>query len=272
MTALTAAILLLAACGCAAPADTSAPPVDAAPGAGAGVEAAQVIAGEVTVFAAASLTDAFEQIGVAFEQAHPDATVRINVAGSQQLATQIIQGAPADVFASANTAQMEAVVDAGAAAGAPITFAGNVLEIAVEPGNPRGIATLADLGRDDLAVVLAAEQVPAGRYARQALDAAGVPVAPVSLEADVRAVVSKVSLGEADAGIVYASDIAAAGDRVTGVEIPAEHNVTATYPIVLLADAPNPDAGQAWIDMVIGPTGQRALRAAGFTVPASSAP
>ncbi|CAN5871039.1 molybdate ABC transporter substrate-binding protein [soil metagenome] len=220
--------------------------------------------GEVTVFAAASLTDAFTEIGQTFEAAHPGATVTFNFAGSQQLSTQIVEGAPADVFASADQRQMDSVVDAGLTAGAPAAFAGNRLEIAVEPGNPTGIATLADLARDDVTVVLAADEVPAGRYAREALDAAGVTAAPVSLETDVRGVLTKVSLGEADAGIVYASDIAAVGDRVDGVEIPDEHNVTAAYPIAALRSAPRSAAGQAFVAMVRSEVGQETLGRHGF--------
>ena len=240
----------------------------------AGAEAQQVdpgaearVTGDVTVFAAASLTDAFERIARDLEAEHPQARVRFNFAGSQQLATQIVEGAPADVFASANDAQMQVVAGAGAAGAEPRIFAGNLLEIAVEPGNPRGVNGLADLGRADVSVVLAAEQVPAGHYARRVLDAAGVTVRPVSLEADVRAVLTKVSLGEADAGLVYASDVVAAGAAVEGVEIPPDHNVAVAYPAAVLQAAPNPDGAQAFVDLLSSPAGQRALRDAGFTVP-----
>lgn len=229
--------------------------------------AGDTIAGGVTVFAAASLTDAFTDLGAAFETAHPDTTVTFNFAGSQQLSTQVLEGAPADVFASADQRQMGIVADAGLADGEPAVFAHNRLEIAVEPGNPTGIATLGDLAGDGVVVVLAADEVPAGRYAREALDAAGADVDPASLETDVRAVLTKVSLGEADAGIVYASDIAAAGDRVRGVAIPGDDNVVAAYPIAGLRDAPHPAAARAFVAMVRSDEGRATLERYGFTAP-----
>ncbi len=215
--------------------------------------------GEVLVFAAASLTEAFGEIEEAFVAANPGATVTFNFAGSQTLATQINEGAPADVFASANQTQMDVVGEAGE------PFIANVLQIAVEPGNPLGIETLEDLARPDVTLVMAAEEVPAGQYAREALDAAGVTVDPASLEQDVRAVLSRVSLGEADAGIVYASDVASAGDEVSGVEIPDEQNVPATYPIATLPEAPNPEGAEAFVAFVRSEEGQTILAEHGFT-------
>jgi len=220
--------------------------------------------GEVLVFAAASLTDAFEEIAMELSEANPGAKVTYNFAGSQQLAGQITQAAPADVFASANQTQMDVVADAGLVAAEPQIFTSNLLEIAVEPGNPLGIQGLADLSRPDVTLVMAAEEVPAGQYARQALDAAGVQVTPASLETDVRAVLSKVALGEADAGIVYRSDIAAAGDDVEGVEIPLDQNVPASYPIAVLTSAPNPAAARAFVDFVTSRRGQEILAKHGF--------
>jgi molybdate transport system substrate-binding protein len=222
---------------------------------------------EVVVFAAASLTDACADLAAAFSAAHPGLAVAHNFAGSQQLAGQLSQGAPADVFVSADQRQMDAAVDAGLVAGEPAVAAGNVLEIAVEPGNPRGVTGLADLGRTDLTVVLAAEEVPAGRYARQALDRAGVRVAPASVENDVRAVLAKVGLGEADAGVVYATDVTAAGGAVEGVTLPAGQNVPAAYPIAALADAPNPEAARAYVDFVLSERGQAILSEHGFAPP-----
>jgi molybdate transport system substrate-binding protein len=222
------------------------------------------VSGDLTVFAAASLTDAFREVAAAFTAEHPAVNVVFNFAGSQRLAGQIIQGAPADVFASASTGQMDMVVEVGLAAGEPQEFTGNLLEIAVEPGNPLGIAGLDDLSRPDITLVLAAPEVPAGRYAAEALDAAGVQVSPASLEHDVRAVLSKVELGEADAGVVYRSDIAAAGS-VDGVEIAAEDNVPASYPIVTLIDAPNPVAAQAYVAFVLSEEGQDILARGGLT-------
>ena len=249
--ALTVAVLL-AAC-----ADAS----------GAGEDDSGEVAGTVTVFAAASLTDAFDELAAAFVERHEGVSVALNHAGSQTLARQITEGAPADVLASANVVQMAVVDDAGLLAGPPRTFASNVLEIAVEPGNPLGIAGLADLAADDLLLVLPTEEVPAGRYAREALDAAAVTVAPASLERDARAALGKVGLGEADASIVYASDVAAAEGRVDGVAIPPEVNVAATYPLAVLGDAPNPRAGEAFVAFVLSGDGQAILRDAGFGAP-----
>lgn len=244
---IAACCLVATACATPGPADPAAEADDA-----------------VTVFAAASLTDAFDAIAADFERAHPGTAVTTTYASSSTLATQIAQGAPADVFASANHAQMEAVADAGLVAGQPIDIAGTTLEIVVEAGNPRAISGLADLARDDVTVVLAAEEVPAGQYAREALDAQELDVRPASLEPDVRAVLARVALGEADAGIVYHSDVASAGDDVDGVAIPADENVPATYPIAELRDAPHPAAARTFIDFVTSDAGGRSLRAHGF--------
>jgi molybdate transport system substrate-binding protein len=192
-------------------------------------------------------------------------TVTFNFAGSQQLATQIAEGAPADVFASADRWQMDTA--GGDVTGDPLVFAHNRLAIVVEPGNPMRITALPDLARDDVTVVLAAEQVPAGRYSRDLLARVGVMVSPVSLETDVRAVLTKVALGEADAGIVYTSDIVAAGDRVDGVAVPDDHGVIATYPMAVLDGAPNPDAGRLFVDAVRSAAGQASLGRHGFTAP-----
>jgi molybdate transport system substrate-binding protein len=225
------------------------------------------LSGELVVFAAASLTDAFSELAEAFTAEHPDVRVVFNFAGSQVLASQIAEGAPADVFASADVVQMDVVADAASTTAEPVVFTSNLLEIAVEPGNPHGVSALADLEAPDLIVVLPAEAVPAGRYAREALDAAGVALTPASLEQDVRAALAKVELGEADAALVYASDVAAADGRVDGVAIPAEHNVPASYPIAALADASNPRAAAAFVDFVLGAQGQDILAAYGFTSP-----
>lgn len=234
---------------------------------GDGDPASDAASGEVVVFAAASLTDAFDHLAAAFETETPGVEVRLNVAGSQTLASQIIEGAPADVFASADTTQMEVIQDTGHLADDPAIFTANRLAIVVEAGNPLGIGGLADLADPDLLLVLPAEEVPAGRYAREVLARAGVTVTPVSLERDVRAALSKVELGEADASIVYTSDVVAAADRVAGVDIPDQHNVPATYPIARLADAPNPGAADAFVAFVLSPEGQAILGDTGFTAP-----
>lgn len=255
---LVGALAVLAACG---PADA------ASERAGGSGRASSDATGEVTVFAAASLSEAFTDIGHTVEATYPALTVTFNFAGSQQLATQIAEGAPADVFASADRSQMDRISDAGGIGDDPPVFARNRLEIVVETNNPRGIAALRDLAREDVTVVLAAEQVPAGRYARTMLDRVGVRLTPVSLETDVRAVLTKVALGEADAGIVYRSDVRAADDRVDGVPIADSHNVIATYPIAVLGSAPNPVGARLFADAVRSDAGRAALERHGFAAP-----
>ena len=212
----------------------------------------------MTVFAAASLQPAFDKIAA---QIHVDAT--FNYAGTQTLTAQLTQGAEADVFASADKTHMKTLLDAGLIAGAPEVFAHNRLEIAVANGNPKGIHSLADLARPGLVVVLADPSVPAGKYAQQALAKANVTVHPASLEPQVTAVLSKVALGEADAGIVYVSDVVTS-QKVQGVPIPDSQNVVADYPIAALKNAPHNSTADAFIAFVLAPDGQSILKAAGF--------
>lgn len=212
----------------------------------------------MTVFAAASLQPAFDKIAV---QIHVDAT--FNYAGTQTLTAQLTQGAEADVFASADKTHMKTLLDAGLIAGAPEVFAHNRLEIAVAKGNPKGIHSLADLARPGLVVVLADPSVPAGKYAQQALAKANVTVHPASLEPQVTAVLSKVALGEADAGIVYVSDVVTS-QKVQGVPIPDSQNVVADYPIAALKNAKHNSTADAFIAFVLAPDGQSILKAAGF--------
>jgi molybdate transport system substrate-binding protein len=216
--------------------------------------------GPVTVFAAASLSAVFD---APWTGVHPT----FNFAGSQALATQIQQGAPADVFASADPKNMQKLVDAGLVE-TPKVFARNSLEIVVAAGNPKHVAGLADLARTDLIVVLADASVPAGNYAEQALAKAGVTVKPKSLELDVKATLAKVTSGEADAAIVYATDVQAAGAKVTGVAIPDAQNVVASYPIAIVKATKHRKAAQAFVDAVLSTAGQRALTAQGFRSPA----
>lgn len=223
--------------------------------------------GDVTVFAAASLTDAFEELGAAFTTAHPGADVTFNFAGSAELAAQIVEGAPADVFAAADQHNMRTVTDAGGHATEPVVFTTNRAEIVVEPGNPHGISGLADLIDDELIVVACSPEVPCGRYAEQVLDNAGLGVTFKSLEHNVRAVVSKVVIGEADAGIVYATDVIAAGDAVHGVPIPDDVNVVAEYPIAVTRGAAHPEAAEAFVDFVLSSAGQSILESHGFAAP-----
>jgi molybdate transport system substrate-binding protein len=244
---LAAVALALAGCGGGEPSGGS----SAAPG-------------ELKVFAAASLTAAFSELGERFTAASGGSKVTFNFAGSQALATQVQQGAPADVFASADTTNMDKVRDL---VGTRQPFASNLLAIVVEKGNPRGVRTLGDLASSDLKVVLAAEEVPAGRYAKQVLDRAGVRVQAVSQEDNVKAVVTKVSLGEADAGIVYVTDVTAGGDKVEGVDIPQDQNVVATYPIATVKASRAQDQAQAFLDLVLSGEGRRVLEEHGFLPP-----
>ena len=225
------------------------------------------VSGDVTVFAAASLTAAFTEIGDAFMVEYPDTNVTFNFAASSELVTQIGEGAPADVFASADLSNMAKLTDAGNNAAEPVVFATNLAEIIVGPGNPKGITDVADLANDDLIVVLCAPEVPCGKYAATIFDNAGVTVSPKSLEENVKAVVTKVTLGEADAGIVYATDVTAAGDAADGVAIPGDINGVAEYPIAVTEDAPNPEGAQAFVDFVNDEQGQKILASYGFLAP-----
>ncbi len=219
------------------------------------------------VFAAASLTEPFEALATAFERARPGAQVELHFAGTPQLVLQLREGAAADVFASADPENMRRVVELGRAAGPPRVVARNRLRIAVAPGNPRGVRGLADLARGDLLVALCAPDVPAGRYARRALASAGAQVASVSDEPSVKALVAKVSLGELDAGVVYATDVRAAAGAVEGVAVAAEHDVVAEYPLVVLRGGRSPGGGEAFAAFALSPEGARVLREHGFEVP-----
>jgi len=225
--------------------------------------------GEITVFAASSLTEAFTEIGDAFSVEHPEASVTFNFAGSGDLVTQIVEGAPADVFVSADEGNMAKLSDADLAAASPVVIARNTFEIIVEPGNPKGITGVADLADPGLIVVLCADTVPCGKGAATILDDAAVEVVPKSLEDKVKGVVTKVVTGEADAGIVYVTDVNATGGDAEGVEIPADVNVVNNYPMVVVADAPNSSMAQAFVDFVAGPAGQAILAKYGFLPTAS---
>ena len=221
----------------------------------------------ITVFAATSLTEAFTDIGAAFEGSDGGAPVEFSFDASSALVTQITEGAPADVFASADTANMDKLTDADLQGTDPVMFATNLLTIIVPKGNPAGVTGVEDLANPDLKVVLCAEEVPCGNYANQILDNAGVDVTPVSLEENVRGVVTKVTAGEADAGIVYVTDVTAAGDAAEGVEIPEDVNVVAEYPIATVGESENQEIGEAFIDFVTGDEGQAILAQYGFGPP-----
>ncbi len=269
-----------AAIDCPAPATPAASPA-AGPGAAEASPVTTEIAfpedgGELTVFAAASLTEAFEQMKTDLQAAHPELTVTYNFGGSQALVTQLSEGAEADVFASANIAQMQAASDNGSISGEPVIFVRNRLAIVTPAENPAGIAAPADLGRPDLRLVLAQAEVPAGRYAREAIGAMGGDAATygegfgervaaniVSEEEDVRDVLAKVQLGEADAGIVYVSDADLAADAVQLIAIPDEVNIVATYPMAAVAGGDTALA-DAFIAYVLSPEGQATLAGFGF--------
>nr|WP_246315422.1 molybdate ABC transporter substrate-binding protein [Kineococcus aurantiacus] len=237
-------------------------PADGAPG------AAGTGAGTLTVFAAASLQASFTRIGARFEQAHPGARVRFSFAGSSDLAAQLTEGAPADVFASADERNMAKVTAASLTAGDPVDFATNVLEIATAPGNPAGVTGFADLARPGLKVVVCAAQVPCGAAAQTLQDETGVTLAPVSEESSVTDVLGKVTSGEADAGLVYVTDVAAAGDAVTGVAFPEAAGAVNTYPIAALRDSGDAGLAAEFVAFVTGPQGRPVLSAAGFGTPA----
>jgi len=227
----------------------------------------------LTVFAAASLTDAFREMGQEFEATYPGTQVTLNFAGSQQLALQIEQGAQADVFASASQRYMDRLVAVGLIApDAPVTFARNQMVVVLPGENPGRVETLQDLARPGLKLILAGEQVPVGAYARQVLDKLSSDSAygsdfreavlanVISNEENVRQVVAKVQLGEADAGIVYRSNVTPAlASELGKIDIPDRFNVTATYPIAVLEAAPDDDLARQFVEFVLGPEGQRVL-------------
>jgi molybdate transport system substrate-binding protein len=253
------AAALIAACGSSPTTATNSPTPSPSP----------TLTGNISVFAAASLTASFNALGTSFQAANPGVTVKFNYAGTPTLVTQIEQGAPADVFASADTANMDKMTADGFTAGASLVFAHNSLEIVVAPGNPKGITGLADLAKAGVLYISEGPTVPAGKYSLQALKSAGVTVTPKSLETSVTAVISKIELGEADAGIVYTTDVTAAGNKVAGVPIPAANNVIATYPMVVVKGTSNAAAAYAFMGYVVSVTGQTALASFGF-LPATS--
>lgn len=222
--------------------------------------------GSITVLAAASLTGSFTEIGTDFEAAHPGTKVTLSFGPSSGLATAITGGAPADVFASASQKNMDSVTEAGLASGDK-AFVRNVMEIAVPPANPAGVTRLEDLAKPGVKVALCQAQVPCGTVAAKVFANAGLHVTPVSQEVDVKAVLTKVQLGEVDAGVVYVTDVRAAADKVRGIEIPAEVNASTTYPIAALTRAPNPSLAAAFVEYVLSPDGQKVLTDAGFASP-----
>jgi molybdate transport system substrate-binding protein len=225
------------------------------------------VEGELLVSAAASLTDAFAEVESAFEEENPDVDVVLNLGSSSALREQILEGAPADVFASANTSNMDRVAQAGELSGEAEIFVTNSLQIAVPTGNPAGVTGLEDFAREELLIGLCAEDVPCGNFGRQALGNAGITPSIDTNEPDVRALLTKIEAGELDAGITYVTDVLTTSGTVEGIEIPAEVNVVAEYPIATLAGAPNPDEAAAWVEFVLSDEGQAILTSYGFTSP-----
>ena len=223
--------------------------------------------GSITVFAAASLKATFTELAAEFEAAHPGTEVVLNFAGSADLVTQITEGAPADVFASADEKNMAKLTDIDLVDGEPVVFATNVLEIAVPPGNPAGIETFADLAAPGVKLVVCAPEVPCGAAAVKIEDATGVTLAPVSEESSVTDVLGKVTSGEADAGLVYVTDVKAAGDAVDGIPFDESAEAVNAYPIATLVDSQAPAVAQAFREFVTSKAGLAVLAAAGFGQP-----
>jgi molybdate transport system substrate-binding protein len=233
-------------------------------GGGTGSAGAGALSGSITVDAASSLTEAFDSLKATFEADHAGTTITMSYGASSDFATQIGQGAPADVFASASTSSMDAV---GSAAVNPTNFVTNTLEIAVPPGNPAGIHSVDDLAKSGVKVAVCDPEVPCGTVAQDVFKNAGITVHPAASLADVKSTLAAVESGEVDAGVVYVTDVRAAGNKVQGVTIPDDVNSTTTYPIAVLKDAKNPALAQAWVDYVLSPTGIQVLTADGFTTP-----
>ena len=221
----------------------------------------------VTVLAASSLKEPFTELERRFEAANDGVDVTISFAGSSDLAQQIVDGAPADVFAAANQTTMDTVVRAGLTAAEPRVFATNTLRIVVPPGNPKNITGFADLARPGLVLVVCAPQVPCGAATRKIEQDTGVTLRPASEEPDVKAVLGKVTDGEADAGLVYVSDVRSAGDAVTGVDFPEAAGAVNRYPVAPVRNGPNPELAARFVELVLGEDGRRVLAGAGFGAP-----
>ena len=258
-TLLTASLIVagLAACGSNDSGTSSAPGPSASESS---------LSGNITVFAAASLTESFTELGKQFESANPGTKVTFSFGASSALAQQINSGAPADVFASASPKNMDQVIDAGGASN-PKVFATNKMEIATPPDNPADIASVNDLAKSSVKTALCQPQVPCGSVAQQVFTNAKITVKPVTLEPDVKSVLTKVQLGEVDAGMVYVTDVKAADAKVKGVEIADDVNASTDYPIAALTKSGNAAVASAFVELVLSPAGQGVLTAAGFQAP-----
>jgi molybdate transport system substrate-binding protein len=252
--ALAAGLLIAATAGCGSSQPSASTTTSAAPQ-------------KIVVFAAASLKKTFTEIGDQFSRDNPGAAVEFSFAGSSDLVTQLTQGAHADVFAAADAKNMDKAAEAGLLAGTPVNFAANTLTIAAAPGNPKGISTFADLATPGLAVVVCAPQVPCGSATQTVETKSGVTLNPVSEESSVTDVLNKVTSGQADAGVVYVTDAAGAGDKVTAVSFPEAAGAVNTYPIAILKQSGNSSLASKFVDAVTGPAGQQILAKAGFGTP-----
>jgi molybdate transport system substrate-binding protein len=222
--------------------------------------------GTITVFAAASLTGSFTQLGKQFEAAHKGDTVKFSFGPSSGLEAQITSGAPADVFASASPTNMQAVVSAGDASN-PQSFAKNTMEVAVPPNNPANVTSMNNLAKKSVKVALCQPQVPCGKVAAEVFKNAGITVKPVTLQPDVKSVLTQVETNNVDAGMVYVTDVLAAGSKVKGVTVPASDNASTLYPIATISSSTHKSIAQAFVAYVLSPAGQQVLTAAGFEKP-----
>ena len=254
--AAAAAVLSLAVAGCSSSDDAS------SSSATSGADG-----GKLVVFAAASLKKSFTEIGEQFKTDNPGSSIEFNFAGSSDLVTQLTQGAPADVFASADSKNMDKAAAADLLAGEAVNFASNTLTIVTAPGNPKKVTSFKDLARPGLSVVVCAPQVPCGSAVEKVEKATGVQLNPVSEESQVTDVLNKVTTGQADAGLVYVTDAQGAGDKVTAVPFPESADAVNTYPIAVLTQSKDPDLAGKFVDLVTGEAGQKVLSAAGFAKP-----
>lgn len=255
----------IAVAGCSSSSSSGTSAASSSPSASASASASAQT-GAITVFAAASLMGTFTQLGKQFEAAHPGDTVKFSFGASSALATQITSGAPADVFASAAPANMTTVVKAGDAS-SPQDFAKNTTEVAVPPKNPGNVASVTDLAKSSVKVALCQPQVPCGVVAAEVFKNAGITVKPVTLQPDVKSVLTQVELGSVDAGMVYVTDVKAAGAKVKGVTVPASENASTLYPIATISSSKHLSEAQSFVSYVVSATGQQVLASAGFAKP-----
>src|SRR5215469_15368145 len=263
--ALTIAALAAAAVAGCSSSTSSAPPASS-PSSAPATSSASAATGTITVFAASSLKETFTKLGDQFDAAHPGDSVKFSFGASSTLATQITSGAPADVFASAAPKNMETVVSAGDASN-PQDFAKNTAEVAVPPNNPANVTSVNDLAKSSVKVALCEPKVPCGVVAAEVFKNAAITVKPVTLQPDVKSVLTQVELGNVDAGVVYVTDVKAAGSKVKGVTIPANVNASTLYPIAAITSSKEMSVAQAFVAYVLSPTGEQVLKAAGFQQP-----